>query len=587
MKKTLLSIAVLSMLTGCYEDKGSYDYHLDKMNEIKNISFIPATVTTISGKTVELQQPLTEDQTTGHIEVQLEQTLADNFDNLDFFWYLSYTKDEKQVKDTIRTKGYLDVPLAIGKETKYTVMLEIKDNSTSLSTFEKIAIQTRPIFKNSLFVLHGQTGNAKLGNIETIGAETKVRTDAYAVVHPDASNNPFKNAAGLVYSAYMNNLKTPSSRLAVLNTDGTSQVYNAYGLDEVLWKNYVLPLNTEVRPFTFRSYFQTGDSSNQTDNKCVISTDGRFYWSKSMIAFKIPGENSENPNHLTDYIVTTGTSTPECFVFWDQKNNRFIYVSNQNDYNYYYIEEQAGQPSFKLYNPVLNAYVDFTSLQNQGISPENKEAVYAFINYDRDMFSESHPIFIFKDKNAENYYLYELTPLGGDKDKKGRALLKEDGKDEGKDEGDPMFTITGKKLKGFTPNRGVNTILYSPEYIDSYLFYAEGSNLYRYNTTNGDKFLIYQAPEGWNISTMKLRAYDSSNFMGEDADNLRQYICIGMNKGSEGAVTEIKLNTAGDVDEEFESEVYTQDDNGNKFGNIMDLQFAHEYSYYVKNYDQQ
>ena len=109
MKKTLLSIAVLSMLTGCYEDKGSYDYHLDKMNEIKNISFIPATVTTISGKTVELQQPLTEDQTTGHIEVQLEQTLADNFDNLDFFWYLSYTKDEKQVKDTIRTKGYLDV----------------------------------------------------------------------------------------------------------------------------------------------------------------------------------------------------------------------------------------------------------------------------------------------------------------------------------------------------------------------------------------------------------------------------------------------------------------------------------------------
>ena len=114
---------VLSTLSGCYKDKGSYDYHLDQMNEIKTVSFIPATVNTIAGKTIELQQPLNEEQTTGHIEVQLEQTLASNFDNLDFFWYISYKKDDKQVKDTVQTKGSLDVPLAIGKETQYQVLL--------------------------------------------------------------------------------------------------------------------------------------------------------------------------------------------------------------------------------------------------------------------------------------------------------------------------------------------------------------------------------------------------------------------------------------------------------------------------------
>lgn len=582
MKKAIISIMVLSTLSGCYKDKGSYDYHLDQMNEIKTVSFIPATVNTIAGKTIELQQPLNEEQTTGHIEVQLEQTLASNFDNLDFFWYISYKKDDKQVKDTVQTKGSLDVPLAIGKETQYQVLLEIKDNSTKLSKFEKIVIQTRPIFKNSLFVLHGQPGNALLGNVETVGSETKVRTDAHAVAHPDAGNKPFKDAIGLVYAAYNNDYKTPSTRLAALYSDGSSQVYNPYGLNEVLWKNYVIPSNNkDPRPFTFKSFFTTGDSSNDTDTKCIISTDGRFYWSKHMIAFKVPGENANNPNHLTDYAVTTGTITEKYIVLWDQKNNRFICVSNQDDYFNYYEEKKAGDPGFRLFNPVLDAHVDFSTLEKQGLSPKGKEAIYAYIQY-KENYEDSKAYFIFKDKSNNSYYLYELTSLGGDKDDKSLALLKDDGSEEG--DNNPLFSITGKKLKDFNPNTGVYSVLYSTEFMSSYVFYAEGGNLYRYNTSNADKALIYQAPEGWNINILKLRSYDKSSFMGEDDDNLRQYICIGMNKGNEGAVTEIKLTTAGDIDETFNNNVYTQDESGAKFGNIMDLQFAHEYMYYVKDY---
>ena len=67
MKKAIISIMVLGTLSGCYKDKGSYDYHLDQMNEIKTVSFIPATVNTIAGKTIELQQPLNEEQTTGPV----------------------------------------------------------------------------------------------------------------------------------------------------------------------------------------------------------------------------------------------------------------------------------------------------------------------------------------------------------------------------------------------------------------------------------------------------------------------------------------------------------------------------------------
>lgn len=303
-----------------------------------------------------------------------------------------------------------------------------------------------------------------------------------------------------------------------------------------------------------------------------------------MIAFKVPGEISNNPNHLTDYFVTAGTMTPNYIVLWDQKNNRFICVSTQEDYYNFHNEEKAGDPNFKLFNPVLDTYTDFKTLESQGISPKGKEALYAFIQY-KNNYEDSKPSFIFKDKNADNYYLYELTSLGNGKENRiTQSELFRNNNKKDNNEGEPLFSITGRKLKNFKPNKGVYTILYSTEYISNYLFYAEGGNLYRYNTTNEEKSLLYQAPEGWTINILKLRTTDTSNFMGEDDDNLRQYISIGMNKDKEGAVAEIKLTTSGDIDERFQSEVYTQDDDGNKFGNIMDLLFAHEYMYHVKEY---
>ena len=57
----------------------------------------------------------------------------------------------------------------LAKKHNTRCFFKIKDNSTKLSKFEKIVIQTRPIFKNSLFVLHGQPGNALLGNVEDGG----------------------------------------------------------------------------------------------------------------------------------------------------------------------------------------------------------------------------------------------------------------------------------------------------------------------------------------------------------------------------------------------------------------------------------
>ena len=123
-------------------------------------------------------------------------------------------------------------------------------------------------------------------------------------------------------------------------------------------------------------------------------------------------------------------------------------------------------------------------------------------------------------------------------------------------------------------------ICYNSYFTTNYIFYADGGNVYRYNISNGDKTLLYSSPEGYTIDVMKFRSNSSHIYTGD----LGYILSLGLNKGAEGAVAEIKLNTASDLDEEFEPLFYNQGEDGEKFGNIQDLQFAHEYMYQVPSY---
>ena len=132
-------------------------------------------------------------------------------------------------------------------------------------------------------------------------------------------------------------------------------------------------------------------------------------------------------------------------------------------------------------------------------------------------------------------------------------------------------------MRNFQPGENLALICYNSYFTTNYIFYADGANVYRYNISNGDKNLIYTAPVGYTIGVMKFRT-NSANIYNDD---LGYILSLGLNKGSEGAVAEIKLNTASDLDEEFEPLFYNQSEDGEKFGNIQDLQFAHVYMYKI------
>ena len=558
------------LLTSCYEDKGNYDYRFDSMNQvdISNVSYQPEAYEGVSGKVIEVQLPLTEDKVQ-RVEAKLSQTLSDNYDNLDFTWYTAYTATKRDpmtgrevtetVRDTLRTNGYVDLNFPANTDRNYSVIMEVKDRTTDLDYYAKLNVKTRLLFKNSLFFLHQQGGETFLGNVEKIGTMLESRSNAYKTAKPTITDNPFADAVKLGYTS----CPYPEvNGLMVFRSNGRGNTYNVFkALD-----TYDVPLVPAVSSsFVASRVITVGNIATGNIFKCLLSRDGQFYMGKWAPYYTVPGEDAEESLQSGDYRVTAATVTESYYVLWDAKINRFIYQSN-SDWFPFQLNEYAQNPPHSVY-PVMDAKVDFSSLGT--LSPVGKTAVYGFIASHNEFFPDAKPQFIFKDAD-NNFYLYELTPVDAG------------GKSRGGDAGasESAFTITGKKLPDFHPGSNLASITYNPWFSTNYIFYAKDGNVIRHNLSNGDEQVIYTAPAGYTVSVIKFRTEDaeSNSTMSSNLGDLGLYLSIGMNKESNGAVAEIKLTPAADVDESF-SLFCDKDSEGNAFGRILDLQFAHVYTY--------
>ena len=555
MKKISSLLLFAFLLASCYEDKGNYDYKLDSMNTISSVTFSPSVAVSAEGNIIEVQQALDEEDKTRRVDAVLEQSLASNLDDLDFYWCRSYTdEDGNNIKDTIETKGYLEFDLPVGKPMAYNIFLHIYDNTTTLSHYSSFKLKTRPVFKNSLFVLHGEEGKRQMGNIEVIGNETKIYTDVKSVTK---DNNRYENAVGLGYSTYINipdNFANIGETrvLTVFGNNGETMTYEPFGMEVKYTSAQVFKPQSDN--FSFKKLVQTGDPSNYTQYRIVLTDDGQAYIGNYVHALYKPGyacENNPDLEHETDYEITAATITHNRFLMWDAKNNRFLYAAKE-DTGFANNEAASIKPGLASANPLLDANVKFQALQK---SPEGMTAVLGYINY-RDNYDLQNPYFIFKDETSGDYYRYELLMQNiGDGSKAKRI-----GEDEEEKEKLSAYTIVGeKRLAGLTPT-DASTITYNSRFITSNLFFVEGNTVYRYNVQNGDKFAVYEAPNGYNITKIKFRAEDNNAF----TDDLGLYLNIVMFNGANGAIGEIKFNTAADLDTDYAPLFYDKDDNGNK-----------------------
>lgn len=574
IKKISSIILSALLLAGCYSDKGNYDYALDTMNEITSVTFTPSVVISAEGDVIEVQQALEEDDRTRRIDAIVEQSLAKNLEELDFYWCRSYTDENgKNVKDTIISRGFLEFDLPVGKPMSYDIFLQIYDRSTTLSHYSSFRIKTRPVFKNSLFVMHGGEGSRKIGNIEVIGNETKIYTDVKSVTR---DNNHYADAMGFGYTTYINIPEDlanigETNALTVYGSNGGTRAYDPHGMRVKFTAQQLI--KPESENFRYRKTVQTGDPSNYTQYKVVLTDDGEAYIGNYVHAIYKPGygcENNTDLPHESDYEITAAAITHNRFLFWDAKNSRFLYSAKQ-DPGFAIDEANSIKPSYISMSPVLDANVKFQGLQK---SPEGMSAIMGYINY-RDSYDQQNPYFIFKDESTGEYYRYELLMQNigdGSKIKRTRSAG-----DEDESEKLSAYTvISEKKLTGLTPDNDA-TITYNSWFTTTNLFFAEGNKVYRYNVSNGDKFVVYEAPEGYNVTMIKFRTEDSSSFSGD----LGLYMNIALYNGTNGAVAEIKFNTAADVDAGYPPLFYDKDNEGNLWGEIKDLQFVNEYMYKI------
>lgn len=571
MKKISSLILFALVLAGCYEDKGNYDYSLGSMNEIKSVTFSPSIVQAVEGNVIEVQQALDESSRTRRVDAIVEQSLAKDLENLDFYWCRSYINEEgKNVKDTILSRGFLEFDLPVGKAMSYDVFLQIYDRTTDLSHYSSFKINTRPVFKNSLFVMHGQEGDRKIGNIEVIGNETKIYTDVKSVTR---DNNHYENATGFGYTTYMNipeNLANigVTSALTLYSSNGETRAYDPHGMKVKFTAPQIF--KPESENFSYKRTVQTGDPTNYTLYRVVLSENGEVYVGNFVHALYKPGfgcENNPDLQHQSDYEITAATITHNRFLMWDAKNGRFLYAAKQ-DQGFAIAEANSIRPSHISMNPLLDANVKFEGLQR---SPEGMTAVMGYINY-RDGYDQQNAYFIFKDEPAGSYYRYELQMQDiGD----GSKVAPARGADGRESEKLSAYTIlSSKKLTGLTPT-DMSTITYNSWFTTTNLFFVEGNAVYRYNVSNGDKFVVYEAPEGYDITKIKFRTEESSAFSAD----LGLHLNIVLFNGTNGAIAEIKFNTAADVDSSYGPKLYDRDNEGNLWGEIKDIQFVNDYIY--------
>ena len=561
----------MPLLSACYQDLGNYEYTLDTMNEIISVSFTPSVTKSAGGDIIEVQQALDENDRHRRVDVVVEQTLAKNLEDLDFYWFRTFVDENgKPLQDTIRTKGYLEFDLPVGKAMSYNIFLQIYDRTTDLSHYSGFTIKTRPIFKNSLFVMHGSEGSRKIGNIEVIGNDTKIYTDVKSVTK---DNNHYGNANGFAYTTYINipddlSQIGETSALTIFCDNGETRVYDPHGMNVKYTAQQIF--KPESENFSFKKIVQTGDPSNYTQYKVVLTENGEVYVGNYVHALYKPGhacENSTDLPHQGDYEITAATITHNRFLMWDAKNGRFLYAS-KSDGGFAIDETNSIKSSYVSRNPVLDAYVSFQGLQH---SPKGMTAVLGYINY-RDNYEQQNPCFIFKDEATGEYYRYELLKQDiGDGSKAPAAR----GANAAEEDVLSAYTIISeKKLTGLTPT-DMSTITYNSWFTTTNLFFAEGNTVYRYNVSNGDKFAVYEAPAGYDVTMIKFRTEDSSAF----SSDLGLYMNIVMFNGTNGAVAEIKFTTAADVDTDFAPLFYDRDNEGNMWGEIKDIQFVNEYAY--------
>jgi len=543
MRKYIIYIAsfigAALLQTGCYDDKGDYDYHDVNMMEI----VIPET---------KLRMPK-EEAVEVSIMPQISQTLEQNEENLVFQWK---RLNPNATLGSDRLVDYTDY--SVGKECKITVepnesnniglMLVVSDkrNGTTWYQIGEITI-IRPL-NPCWFVLQEKEGKGVLGAIEG--------TSEGYYVYPDVFQSELKQAfplegMPLAVSARKNygnstlkqmlgffGFTVSPALMLVTNQDlallTPSTLITKYSSDKILFE----PVGKE-EPLNIEFYKMS------THGELFVNS-GKAYCAP-MDGFCVPfsvKKESEFP------AISAYGSYGRGFLFFDSDNHCFLGASIPGPMDY------MNNPATQNIRKYGTKWTD-QKLVKAGLISSNE--LDAFDPNKIDPSLEVRDIVTGGDRGNFAYAI--AAPRNGQE----LTVFKFSAQYE-----DPVCAARYTITLPSEVNVGTAKFAASYAYTTNLIFMISGNKLYRIELDRGRVVELYQyeADPSAQITCLKFKDAENEGELGMS-------LGLGINTADKGIVVELQLTVAGDVARE-ENSICVYEDPEQPIGKIVDISYNYE-----------
>lgn len=542
-------IGAALLQTGCYDDKGDYDYHDVNTMDI----VIPET---------KLRMPK-EEAVEVSIMPQISQTLEQNEENLVFQWK-RLNPDATLGSD--RLADYTNY--SVGKECKITVepnesnniglMLAVSDKRNGTMWYKQGQVTIIKPFNPCWFVLQEKENKGVLGAIEGTSEGYYVYSDV------------FQSETGTTFPLDGKPLAMTARREYGGDRASISMMPPFFGLKIVPILTLVTDKDAALfTPSTLEMMYQSDkilfepiqqgkaikiDAYKMDKNGELFVNDGKSYFvymDGFCIPYSIQNEDGDYPSISAYGSYGTG------LVFFDSSTHSFLNGRALSGYGDYYTVSysisksvRSGFYTWKDQHPIV-AYT---------INPDDEEGS-AFNPNSIDPFLQVRAIVT--GGNGGNY-AYAVTSSQNGKD---LTVFKFSADWENEDP-----TCAGLYTVSLPSEIDVETAKFAASYAYTadLLFVVSGNKLYRIDLNRSLVTELYQYETDPSAQITCLKFKDAEN-----EEELGMSLGLGINTAAKGVVVELQLTVAGDVARE-ENSICVYENSDQPIGKIVDISYNYE-----------
>ncbi|WP_292270725.1 PKD-like family lipoprotein [Butyricimonas sp.] len=558
MKYSNLILGSLLLLSSCYDDKGSYDYH--EVNEV-NIE-LPATIGVRLSK---------EEAVAVVIEPTLSQTLEKNEEQLTYKW-------EKMVENP----NGLDEWVVCGEEKKCELWFEAKDTKPlslrlrvldhrkdGSEWYKQTTVQPIVPYSSSWFVLQDDGGKGVLGVLDGEGSAGVVVADVYRADMKQElpiNGKPKYLYTELTYGARTNTVASQKPVIFI----GTDHELNS--LDAISFETvYTYQEMLAVKKVNGESDFDLDWSLSNTYLELgeLLSNNGKLYIANSDgygVFYPLEWENEAD---ASEYKVTSAAPLSGIgHILYDEQNHRFLRCASYYDdyydlaYNKLY---RMGRDQFLVPDKTLKklSKIGENSKYENAFNPDNIGDDKKLISMNMYMYYNagwSYGVLATFFSTADSkIHVYDLNSGGWSSNATNAKCM-----------GEYTFDLP--------VGMNVDELKVETSYVYyKTLFLAGGNNkIYKmdFNRLVPKMTELYEHENAAvKITGLKFRNsytnWGHSTPNGWETYDFPYYLAFSLDYGgNEGGFVEMKLTGAGDIDKDFEVTEYKG------FGKIVDFGYS-------------